>query len=69
MSTANLAGLGGDKATVKYNKEYEEWVVKFWRAGVYQKAADYHTDDRQDAHSTAEHWLTAQDTARRQQSN
>jgi hypothetical protein len=33
--------------------EWEEWVVKFYREGVYQTMADYHTDDKEDATDTA----------------
>lgn len=37
-----------------YNSELGEFVVKFYNgAGVYQKEADYYTDDREDALGTA----------------
>ena len=40
-------------ATVFYNFEYEEFVVKFYRNGVALPDADYFTDDRLDAIETA----------------
>lgn len=40
-------------ATVFYDFEYEEFVVKFWRDGAYLPDADYFTDDRADAVETA----------------
>jgi len=40
-------------ATVFYNFEYEEFVVKFYREGVYLAEADYFTTDRADAIETA----------------
>ena len=40
-------------ATVFYNFEYEEFVVKFYREGVYLTEADYFTTDRSDAIETA----------------
>lgn len=40
-------------ATVFYNFEYEEFVVKFYRKGVYLAEADYFTTDRTDAIETA----------------
>jgi predicted metalloendopeptidase len=41
------------RACVFYNFDYEEFVVKFWRNGVYLPDADYFTDDRSDAVGTA----------------
>ncbi len=40
-------------ATVFYNFEYEEFVVKFYRDGVALPDADYFTNDRTDAIETA----------------
>ena len=40
-------------ATVFYEFEYEEFVVKFYREGVYLAEADYFTTDRTDAIETA----------------
>jgi len=40
-------------ATVFYDFEWEEFVVKFWRDGKYLPDADYFTDDRADAVETA----------------
>jgi predicted metalloendopeptidase len=38
---------------VFYDFDNEEFVVKFWRDGVYLPDADYFTDDRSDAVETA----------------
>jgi hypothetical protein len=40
-------------ATVFYDFDYEEFVVKFYRDGVCIPDADYFTDDRADAVETA----------------
>ena len=40
-------------ATVFYDFEYEEFVVKFYRGAVYLAEADYFTTDRADAIETA----------------
>ena len=40
-------------ATVFYDFDYEEFVVKFFRNGVVIDDADYFTDDRADAVATA----------------
>ena len=40
-------------ATVFYDFEYEEFVVKFYREAVYLEEADYFTTDRTDAIETA----------------
>lgn len=45
------------KADVYRDAEWEEFRVKFYRFGVYQAEADYHTDDRRDADSTASYWV------------
>jgi len=41
-------------ATVFYDFDYEEFVVKFYRNGAYVENADYFTDDRNDACGTAD---------------
>lgn len=43
------------KVTVKVYRDtdWEEFVCKMWVNGAYQSAADYHTDDKGDALSTA----------------
>lgn len=43
----------GEKAIVYYNSEDEEYCVKFYKDGEYQKDADYFTDDKDDAIGTA----------------
>ena len=40
-------------ATVFYDFEYEEFVVKFYRGAVYLVEADYFTIDRAEAIETA----------------
>lgn len=47
----------GKSATVHYGAEWGEFKVRFHRNGEYQKGADYHTDDRQDALGTAAHFI------------
>ena len=40
-------------ATVFYDFEYEEFVVKFYRGAVHLVEADYFTNDKADAIETA----------------
>lgn len=47
----------GKFATVHYGAEWAEFKARFHRNGEYQKGAYYHTDDRQDALSTAAHFI------------
>ena len=46
----------GRKVSIYRNAEYDEWVVKFYVDGVYQKDADYFTD-KVDAYMTANNWV------------
>lgn len=46
----------GKTAKVYRDSEWDEYRVKFYRIGVYQKDADMHTDDKDDAIGTAEHF-------------
>ena len=41
------------KAIVYWCYEFMEFVVKFYKEGVYQEEADYFTDSRSDAIGTA----------------
>ena len=43
------------EATAKIYKDtdWNEYRVKFYRAGQHLTGADYHTDDKEDAHDTA----------------
>lgn len=43
----------GKSAKVYKDTEYGEHVVKFYTDGKHHKEADYHTDDKADAHGTA----------------
>jgi hypothetical protein len=54
-STKLVSTQTGGKKTAKVYKDSEtgEFVVKFYVDGKYQKDADYHTDDKQDAMDTA----------------
>jgi len=45
-------------AIVKYNDTWEEYVVKFYINDTYQNKADYFTDCRDDAESTANVWCS-----------
>lgn len=48
----------GDKVAKVYkDTEWGEHRVKFFLNGVHQHKADHHTDDPEDAHDTAKHWL------------
>ena len=47
----------GDHAKVYKDNEWGEHRVKFFKGGVHLANADYHTDDVEDAHSTAQHAL------------
>lgn len=40
-------------ATVFYDFDYENFVVKFYRNGVVLPGTDYHTNDQADAFSVA----------------
>lgn len=44
-------GVGAAK--VYRDAKWEEWCVRFYRAGELLTDADYHTDDRADAFRTA----------------
>jgi hypothetical protein len=45
------------KADVYRDSEWQEFRVKFYVRGQYQKNADMHTDDRRDADFTASEWV------------
>lgn len=45
------------KAEVFRDSEWDEYRVKFHLKGKYQPEADYHTDDRRDADTTASNWV------------
>lgn len=40
---------------ITWDKEFGEYRVRLFVDGVYQAGADYFTDDKQDAESTAKH--------------
>ena len=44
---------GNNTAKVYHDNEWGEHRVKFYEGGKHQKNADYHTDDKDDAHATA----------------
>jgi hypothetical protein len=44
-------------AKVYRDHDYNEYRVKHFTDGKHHKKADYHTDDKLDAMSTADHWL------------
>lgn len=48
---------GNRSAKVYRDHEYNEYRVKHFTDGKHHKKADYHTDDKLDAMSTADHWL------------
>jgi len=47
----------GRKAKIYKDNEWGEHRVKFYTHGKHHKDADHHTDDSDDAHGTAKHWL------------
>lgn len=48
-----------NKALIYYDASLREYCVKFFRDGVHQEKADYFTNDKQDAISTACVWTGA----------
>lgn len=56
----NTTVESGDRCAVVSGSRnaWGDFTVKFYLAGVYQKDADYFTEDRGDALGTAEHWVT-----------
>lgn len=48
---------GNRVAQVYRDTEWDEFVVEFWVDGERREQADYHTDDRDDAISTAQYWI------------
>ena len=48
---------GNKKATVHKDSDVGEYHVKFHTDGKHHVDADYHTDDKEDAHGTAKHWV------------
>mgnify|MGYP003536913010 CR=1 FL=1 len=49
--------------TVFRDTEWQEYRVKFYKAGEWMKDADYHTDDKQDALQSAAYWLKEKESA------
>lgn len=45
------------KIAVYFDRDYDEYVVKFYEHGTYLVASDYHTDDKADAYDTASNWV------------
>jgi len=48
---------------VYYDHEWEEYIVKFYKDGVYLSEADYHDSDAESAMGTAHAQLQAWDEA------
>lgn len=61
MATKTVKTVARDqsKAIIKFNDEFDEYVVKFHTGNVYHKNADYFTDSKADAVATAEHWVNS----------
>jgi hypothetical protein len=49
---------GNRKATVHKDRDWGEYRVKHHVDGKHQKEADYHTDDKEEAHDHAKHWVS-----------
>ena len=45
--------VGVHHAEIFHDSDWDEFRVKFYNDGTYQKRADYHTDDAEDAQNTA----------------
>lgn len=56
---------GDHHATIHKDHEYGEYRVKFHSHGVHNPDADYHTDDKDDAHGTAEAGLKHLDATKK----
>ncbi len=56
----HTVGNGPRTAKVYKDAEWGEHRVKFFTDGNHHKEADYHTDDKQDAHDTANYWVNEQ---------
>lgn len=55
-----LGSLGSDdarSAKIFWDRDWNEFVVRFYEQGEYNQEADYHTDDKQDAVDTAKSWI------------
>ena len=64
LASANLKLIGthsspdGTKTAKVYrNADYNEYQVKHFTGTQHDPVADYFTDDKQDAHDTAKHWV------------
>lgn len=44
---------GSNEARIYWNSDDREFTVKLYKNGVYQKGADYFSDDKSDAYGTA----------------
>lgn len=51
---------GRHKAVVHKDSEWGEYRVQFHKDGKHQAKADFHTDDKDDAHGTAKHHVENQ---------
>lgn len=51
--------VGNRSIKVYRDTEWNEFVIQFFENGQHQAEADYHTDDKEDAHDTAAKWLSS----------
>lgn len=56
----HTVGNGNRTAKIYKDAEWGEHRVKFYTDGQHHKEADYHTNDKGDAHDTASHWVNQQ---------
>lgn len=54
MQTVKRFECNGKSAIVRFDVEWQEYVVQFYSDGIHMDASDYHTDYRDDAFDTAE---------------
>lgn len=67
MKKIAVFSFGNRTAKVYRDSEWQEYRVKFYVAGTHMDAADYHTDDREDAMDTAK--VAIEDERQWQQEN
>ena len=54
MQLMKTFSAGDKSAKVYWNREWEEYVVRFYAGKIHMDASDYHTTCKDDAYGTAE---------------
>lgn len=55
MQTVKRFECNGKSAIVRFDVDWQEYVVQFYSNGVHMDASDYHTEYRDDAFDTAQY--------------